>query len=93
MSSKNNQNTRIKKISNDLDDVQDMMKKNIEGLLERGNKLEEINDRTYRIFIDSQDLKENSRKANRYHYFRMYLSFFVVFMIIIIMTTIKFYFF
>jgi len=85
-------NSNLQKISEELKDVHDIMKKNIQEIFDRGNKLNDLHDKGNDILINSQKLKSTSQYANRWHYWRTYSPIIIVFIIVILVIFFRFYF-
>jgi vesicle transport protein SEC22 len=85
-------NSNLQKITEDLKDVQDIMKKNIQEIFDRGNKLNDLHEKGSSILDGSKSLKNASMNANRWHYWRTYGPIFIVLMVVILVIFFRYYF-
>lgn len=61
MSNKNNKEPRLQFIQGQVDETTGIMKKNIDAVLERGEKIEDLQSKTDDLARNSQSFKINSR--------------------------------
>ena len=65
-----NPNSKIDRLRNTVDDVVDTMKTNIEKVVDRGNNLNELNDRSEQLGVSADMFSKRSRGLRRHMYFR-----------------------
>ena len=65
-----NPNSKIDRLRNTVDDVVDTMKTNIEKVVDRGNNLNELNDRSEQLGVSADMFSKRSRGLRRNMYFR-----------------------
>lgn len=72
----------LKKLYEELGDVQQIMKKNIKDLLDRGDKLSELDKRTTQVFEETKDFKKKATWLNRMHCIRTYYPVLIVLFVV-----------
>lgn len=85
----NNSSSKINKLRNQVNEVVDDMKINIERVVERGSNLDELNDRSEQMGNSADMFSKRSRGLKRNMYFRtcrarMYLGITVAFILVLI---------
>ena len=79
----------IKKLTDDLDDIQNIMKSSIKELVERGNKLEHLNKIGTDILDDSKKFKKKAIWLNKFHCLRTYYPIIIVLAIVFLVLIIR----
>jgi len=82
-------NNKIDRLNNQVNDVIDGMKTNIEKVVDRGSNLDELNDRSEHLGITADTFSKRSRGLRRNMYFRtcrarLYLSLTIGFILLLI---------
>jgi vesicle transport protein SEC22 len=80
----------LKKLYDELGDVQQIMKKNIKDLLDRGDKLNDLEKGASKVFEGTKEFKKNATWLNRMHCLRTYYPVLVVLAIIALVLFIRY---
>lgn len=75
---------KLKDINNELGELQQIMKKNIKDILDRGEKLTDMTDMSDEIRQGAKKLKIGAINLNRWYYWRTYGPAIVVILIVIV---------
>lgn len=84
MYSDNKNNKNLKKLSEELQDVKDIMKKNIKDLFNRGDKLSELGNLSDKVLEGTKSFKKGATYLNQMHYWRIYGPVMVILLIVFI---------
>jgi flagellar biosynthesis/type III secretory pathway M-ring protein FliF/YscJ len=79
----------IKKLNEDLEDIQNIMKSSIKELVERGNKLEHLNKIGTDILDDSKKFKNKAIWMNKFHCLRIYYPVIIVLAVVLFVLIIR----
>lgn len=78
----------LKKLYEELGDVQQIMKKNIKDLLDRGDKLTDLEKNSSKVMDGTREFKKNATWLNRMHCIRTYypvvIVLFIIFLVLVI---------
>jgi len=75
----------------ELNDVQEIVKKNIEEIIGRGNKLENMSSMSNELLDGAKKLKKKATELNTMYFWRTYGYIIVVLLIVFFMLFLKFY--
>eukprot|EP01080_Neovahlkampfia_damariscottae_P011522 gene11522-4686_t len=84
-----NERNNLKKLKDDIDDIQNIMKSSIKELVERGNKLEHLNKIGTDILDDSKKFKKKAIWLNKFHCLRIYYPVIIVLAIVFLVLVIR----
>ena len=81
----------IQKLKDELEDVQQIMKKNIEEVIGRGQKLDNMNTMSSNLLDGAKKMKTRAVDLNKMYFWRTYGYLIVVFAIVILMLILRYY--
>ncbi|WRT64485.1 uncharacterized protein IL334_001417 [Kwoniella shivajii] len=61
----NRQKKTIEEINKEIDETKDILHHNIESVLERGQRLDQLDEQTHQLSISSNTFDQTARKTNR----------------------------
>jgi len=83
----------IQKLKEELGDVHQIMRKNVEEVIGRADKLDEMNRMSNSLLADAKDLKSGATKLNQMYFWRTYGPIIVVVFIVLLVLLARYWFF
>ena len=74
----------VRKLTDDLSAIQNVMRKTIDDVLDRGNKLEDVGEMSKNLASESKRFKWNSKKLSMMALYKQYAPFIVVGVVILV---------